>query len=183
MTCRSSYQLEHCANDLHELIDRLNLGVVDLLGFDGAEADLGVIAATVFDMATGDVDEDLASQVQGFGGAVLIVSSVRLDPRWRGFGLGPVLVGEAIEVLSQVARLVACYPSPIGESDDDRLAGPARDAAVTKLEKVWSALGFWHYRDGVWVIDLAPQTLGDNLRTLRQAFKTPTTSLDAAGTR
>ena len=75
---------------------------------DGEDADLGRIAETIFDPATGQLDPVLDHQLQPHGSRILILASVRLTPRWRGFGLGVLLAGTAIKKLAGGARAAVC---------------------------------------------------------------------------
>ena len=94
--------------DIYETHDPFGL-------LDGEEADLGLIAGTIFDARTGQLDPDLDDLLEPMGDRILILSSVRLTPEWRGFGLGVLLAGTAIKKLSGGVRAAVCYPAPIDE--------------------------------------------------------------------
>lgn len=138
---------------------------------DGQDAELGHVGGTIFDAGDGELDPDLDEQLEPAGSRILILHSVRLLPQWRGFGLGPLLAGTAIRKLSAGARAAVCYPAPLTEQTD---AGPddQRDAewdqAVAALRQVWERLGFEHFRDGVYVLDLSLVTLDEKLAQLRK---------------
>jgi hypothetical protein len=55
---------------------------------DGEDADLGLIAETIFSAGNGELDPDLDMQLEPIGSRILILNSVRLAAEWRGFGLG-----------------------------------------------------------------------------------------------
>ena len=132
------------------------------------DADLGLIAETVFSPGSGNLDPELDGLLEPFGGRILILSSARLSPEWRGFGLGALLAGTALRKLSGGARAAVCYPAPIGGPDDEEPGGAAREHAIQALERVWAQLGFEHFRDGVHVLDLNLVTLDENLARLRK---------------
>ncbi|MPY81173.1 MAG: hypothetical protein GEV04_22665 [Actinophytocola sp.] len=133
---------------------------------DGEDADLGLIAEAVFDPASGELDPELDKQLEPVGSRLLILSSARLTPQWRGFRLGVLLAATAIKKLSGGARAAVCYPAPLDET-------PGQDAverglAIATLDQVWAQLGFEHFRHGVHVLDLNLVTLDKCLAQLRQ---------------
>jgi GNAT superfamily N-acetyltransferase len=142
----------------------------DLFGLlDGEEADLGLIAETIFGAGSGGLDPDLDEQLQPVGSRILILNSVRLTPEWRGFGLGVLLTGRAIKKLSGGVRAAVCHPAPIDELADDELHSAERQQAIAALDRVWARLGFEHFRDGVHVLDLNLVTLDENLEQLHKS--------------
>jgi hypothetical protein len=135
---------------------------------DGEEADLGLVAGTIFNVRSGRLDQELDDLIEPLGSRILILNSVRLARHWRGFGLGVLLAGTAIRKLSGGARAALCYPAPLGETDEDELSEARRERAIAKLGKVWAQLGFEHFRDGVHVLDLNLVTLEERLEQLHE---------------
>jgi GNAT superfamily N-acetyltransferase len=139
---------------------------------DGQDAELGRIAGALFDPGDGELDPDLDEQLEPTGSRILILHSVRLQPEWRGFGLGPLLAGTAIRKLSGGARAAVCYPAPPNEPTEVAPEGhegaDSWDEAVAALGQVWARLGFRHFRDGVHVLDLSLVTLDEKLAELRR---------------
>jgi GNAT superfamily N-acetyltransferase len=135
---------------------------------DGEEADLGLIAETVFSAGGGRIDPELDDLLEPVGSRLLILNSVRLTPDWRGFGLGALFAGTAIKKLAAGGRAAVCYPAPIDEMDEDELSEAARERAIEALGRVWAQLGFHHFRDGVHVLDLSLVSLDENLSRLRK---------------
>ena len=88
---------------------------------------------------------------------------VWLDPDRRGRGLGPIVAAAAIARLGRGCHLAACFPAPFegasGQPDDQ-----AR--AVEALGRVWSKVGFRHWRDGVWMLDLSTDDMQATLAEL-----------------
>jgi hypothetical protein len=148
------------AIDVYETRDPFSL-------LDGEEADLGLIAETIFDVSSGRLDTGLEDLLEPLGSRILILNSVRLTAPWRGYGLGALLAGIAIKKLGGGARAAVCYPAPINEQDDEQ--DPAtREQAVEALGRVWAQLGFEHFRDGVHVLDLNLITFEESLDRLRK---------------
>jgi len=137
---------------------------------DGYDGDLGLIAETVLDPATGRLNPDLAARLEPFGSHLMILNQVQLSPEWRGFGLGVVLAGLAIKRLSRGCQAAVCYPWPLNGPDNDQTDEDPiqRQVAVATLSDVWSQLGFEHFRDGVHVLDLALVTLNEAIERLRE---------------
>lgn len=132
---------------------------------------LGLIAEATFDPAIGGLHRDLDQRLQPLGSRFLILSSARLTPSWRGFGLGALLTGTAIRKLSASARAVICYPAPLDDATPDEAADSPEDRerhqeAVATLGHVWERLGFEHFSDGVYVLDLNLLTLNEELTRL-----------------
>jgi hypothetical protein len=134
---------------------------------DGWDAELGHIASVIFNLEEpGELSPDLDSRLEVSGVQVLILHDVKLAAPWRGFGLGPLLAGTAIRRLSGGARVAVCYPAPIREPDEGGWDDAAWDQAVAALQRTWGRLGFQHFRNGVFVLDLGLTTLDERLAQL-----------------
>lgn len=150
-------------------IVRVPLGYADAWErLDELSADLSRIGDVVIDKDTGEFVEELDMRLlQGIGDHWLILHSAQLSAAWRGYGLGPLLAGIALERLSPGASLAATFPAPL-----DDVSGSAYETAVHKLERVWSRLSFQPFHDGVCIIDLGLRDFADALSNLRcQYFK------------
>ena len=88
-----------------------------------------------------------------------------LASRWRGYGVGALLAGEAILALDGDAQCVATYPAPVDGSQ-----GAARERTVRKVERVWRQLGFQPLKHGVWILDPALVDLQDAVDRLKSNF-------------
>jgi GNAT superfamily N-acetyltransferase len=84
-------------------------------------------------------------------GHVMLLDRVWLDPSHRGTGLGPIVAAAVIERLARGCRLAACYPAPFEVTS---AGAEDRARSVEALGRVWSKVGFRHWRDGVWMLDL-----------------------------
>lgn len=112
----------------------------DLFGvLDGSDGDVGVIAESILNPATGYFRDDLDEYAEPFGSGMLLLNSAQLERPWRGFGVGAVLAGKAIARLGAGARGAACYPSPLDRAGLEDAA--AHDRAVSALQRTWSSLG------------------------------------------
>jgi GNAT superfamily N-acetyltransferase len=131
---------------------------------DAIEGDLEVIGSELLDHR-GDLTSDVYDHVSGGGSYLLILNSVRVAPAWRGFGVGVMLAGLALQTLGDDAACVATFPAPLDGSQ-----GKARKEAVRKLEKVWAQLGFQPFGGGVWILDPALVTLNEAVDSQRARF-------------
>jgi hypothetical protein len=129
---------------------------------DATEADVSTVASAILDIKADDLRDEVLDRVDGSGSSVLILNSVRLATRWRGFGIGALIAGQAILGLDGDAHVVATYPAPLDGSE-----GEARDRAVRKLQGVWTRLGFSHLRDGVYILDPARKDLQEAMDQMR----------------
>lgn len=132
---------------------------------DATEADVSTVASAVLDLRNGDLREEVIERTDGNGSSLLILNSVQLADRWRGFGVGALLAGEAILGLDGDAHVVATYPAPFDGSE-----GEARDRAIRKLQRVWTQLGFSHLSDGVYILDPARVELQEAVNRMRANF-------------
>jgi GNAT superfamily N-acetyltransferase len=109
-----------------------------------------------------DLPVDLGDDSERSGHIVLL-DRVWLDPDHRSRGLGPIVAAAAIARLGRGCHLAACFPAPFegtpGEPED-------RAGAVEALGRVWSKVGFRHWRDGVWMLDLSTRDMHATLREL-----------------
>jgi GNAT superfamily N-acetyltransferase len=96
-------------------------------------------------------------------GHILLLDRVWLDPDHRGRGFGPLVAAAAIARLGRGCHLAACYPAPF-EGTSRQPDEQAR--AVEALGRVWSKVGFRHWRDGVWMLDLSTHDMQATLAEL-----------------
>lgn len=83
-------------------------------------------------------------------GHLLVLDRVRVEPEYRGNGLGPVIAAAVIERLGRGCRLAACYPAPF----EGACRPEDRRREIEALSRIWTKVGFRHWRDGVWMLDL-----------------------------
>ena len=128
---------------------------------DGAE--IGDARVLVLNLAPGMEIGDLVDRAAGTwidvetadasrpDSHVLVLDRVWVHPDHRGHGLGPRIATAAIERLRRGCHVAACFPAPFecdAESDDDR------QRSIEALGAIWSKVGFRHWRDGVWMLEL-----------------------------
>jgi GNAT superfamily N-acetyltransferase len=157
--------------------DREEIGDARLLVFTLAPGrDIGELAdvasGTWIDVDTGPDAPDLPAdpgQLPGGTGHVVLLDRVWLAPDHRGRGLGPIVAAAAIARLGRGCHLAACYPAPF----EGAPLGPEDQArAVEALGRLWSKVGFRHWRDGVWMLDLGATDLPATLAGLVAAGPT-----------
>jgi GNAT superfamily N-acetyltransferase len=112
--------------------------------------------------------------VSGGTGHIVLLDRVWLHPDHRGRGLGPIVAAAAIARLGRGCHLAACYPAPF-EGAARRPEDQAR--AVEALGRVWSKVGFRHWRDGVWMLDLTANDMHATLAELVAARSGSTRSV------
>lgn len=136
---------------------------------DGHSIDLARIGEVALDTGSGGLHPDLEDRLDGHGTDLLILDRARLVPAWRGYGIGVLLAGVAIQRLSGGCQAALCIPGSL--IDDDGEAPRDEDPSHTqeaqaRLAEVWAQLGFEHFRNGVYVLDLAYTTLGEAIKQL-----------------
>ncbi|MGW6940315.1 hypothetical protein ACWGF3_15160 [Streptomyces xanthophaeus] len=101
-------------------------------------------------------------------GDLLIMDRVRIEPPWRGFGIGALAAAEAIHRLAAGCCAVACEPAPTdGDFEDDE---PGYQAARAKIVKVWESIGFEEFSNGIHLLDPSLQHPADCRRTWQKHF-------------
>lgn len=110
---------------------------------DAAAGDWRTIAAALGAEASG--------ATAGSADHLLVLERIRVEPEYRGKGLGPLIAAAVIERLGRGCRMAACFPAPF--------EGPCRPEdhtfEVEALSRIWAKVGFRHWRDGVWMMELA----------------------------
>lgn len=79
------------------------------------DAGLSNLVLGVYDLGGGGYRQEFRDAVTSADGDLLVLFDVRLDEAWRGFGLGPVLVSEAIWTLADGCSAVIAA-DPLWES-------------------------------------------------------------------
>ncbi|PWJ48444.1 hypothetical protein SAMN06264364_1308 [Quadrisphaera granulorum] len=109
------------------------------------------------------------------GGTILVVNEMRLEPKWRGFGLGPLLLAEVIESLRAGVDVVACYPMPLPDRGDAINALPhggegLRRKGQASLQWTWRQVGFEPLCSNpeVFALSLSTTSFDEHLQTLRE---------------
>ena len=95
---------------------------------------------------------------------VLLLDRIRLHPEHRGRGLGPIVAAAVIGRLGRGCHLAACYPAPFEETASQRPGD--RERAVEALGRIWAKVGFRHWRDGVYMLDLRGHDITETLHDL-----------------
>jgi len=132
---------------------------------DSLEGDLETVASAVLEVGEGHLKEEVVQLLEGGGSSLLILNSITLTDRWRGYGVGAFLAGQALLALGDDASCIATYPAPL-----DGSKGKEREKAIRKLERVWDQLGFQPLAAGVWILDPATAHLQDAVQRLRENF-------------
>ncbi|WP_198358370.1 hypothetical protein [Streptomyces fildesensis] len=163
---------------------RMVQGMNSFWAMEEESQELYEIAEVLIDSDTGHFVDELDEDLAGFGSDLLVMDQVVLDKSWRGFGLGQVLAGEAINRLAPGAQVVACSPG-ISDREDMAASDDAEWERVTaKIAAGWQRVGFKEFKEGVYVIDTGTVAADNALSELRKEFDALTTAwreLPAAG--
>ncbi|NEB08329.1 hypothetical protein G3I32_05500 [Streptomyces coelicoflavus] len=112
--------------------------------FSDAEAyDVGLsnLVLGVYDLGRGGYRQEFRDTMTTCDGDLLVLFDVRLDPAWRGFGLGPVLAAEAVWTLADGCSAVITDTHPTEFPDRPRPEAEYR-RAVEKIAALWESVGF-----------------------------------------
>jgi len=120
---------------------------------DGIDGNIAEYWELLFDLDTGCWKEEVQDEYEASGCDLLIIDCIEISPKFRGTGVGPIVVGRIIDIFGPVCGLVACKPWPLQFTPAfardrkalSRLKTPSvgRDEAIRKLRAYWSRLGFW----------------------------------------
>ena len=128
---------------------------------DITSADLAHFAALFDETANLDIDaltEPLGDRFYPSANRVVIIDRAHLARALRGHGVGRLLIATAFQSFFDDVTLIATYPEPFEDNDDT--TSPAYTRAKASVQRTWSSLGFFPFREGVWVKD-ATRTYGD----------------------
>lgn len=139
---------------------------------DAESGGLSHIADALFEHS-GEMRPEVDELIEAFGSGLLVVDTLQLVPRWRGHGLGPLVMGMVIECLGEGKRFVALHAAPAeyldGEGNEvGELSEADWNAAVQKLGTLWAQLGFQTASGDVWVLDLSSRMFADRMAVVRR---------------
>lgn len=122
--------------------------------FDSIDGDHETVAAALFNPIDGELSEELEDRYPLILGDVLLCERTWIQPRYRGHKLGLLIKAMSISALGRGCGIAVTYPAPFeGDYEDAE-----RDRAIAALGAHWAALGFEHFKSGVWVLDLSTIT-------------------------
>lgn len=143
--------------DAHPLVERWNV-TASRDGHEVGDARVlilnlpaGVDVGELVDRAAGtwvDVPIEAAGPPESH---VLVLDRVWVRPEHRGHELGPAIATAVIERLRRGCHLAACFPAPL---DGAPQTDTEHRQSVDALGAIWSKVGFRHWRDGVWMLEL-----------------------------
>ncbi|WP_405968913.1 hypothetical protein OG613_47680 (plasmid) [Streptomyces sp. NBC_00015] len=132
---------------------------------------LSDLAETVFNEQRTDYSEQFQEHLDyGYAGDLLVLYKAELAPAWRGFGLGSMIVADALHRLSPGCGAVMVHPTPIDSS------GMSKDQwtrARDRLRETWGRLGFVPYASTPYMIYSTEWAEGEDRRAaVRKEFRT-----------
>ena len=107
---------------------------------------------------------DLMYGLKSFGGDLMILSTLRIKPEFRGQKLGHAILEAILSTIGRNCPLVILRASPMLESGEDE--PPADSPAKTALRRYWEEFGFDHVGDDYMVLG------GDDASFMDQADHT-----------
>jgi hypothetical protein len=124
---------------------------------------------------TGGWKEEVQDEYEASGCDLLIIDCMEISPKFRGTGVGPIVIDRTIDIFGPVCGLVACKPWPLQFTPAfarDRKAlnrlkapGVGQDEAVHKLRAYWSKLGFWPLGEtGIYLLGMAQRGSGKSAK-------------------
>lgn len=120
---------------------------------------LGFVDDAVIDPSEGRLQPDLDAMLGDGPPRMLVVRDITLTPRWRGYGLGGMLLASALHMLSTSARFAACkVPADTDYRPSDGSGSRSRRARQSGLETMLGRIGFRQWQ-GVHVVGLHEPTL------------------------
>lgn len=145
-------------------VDRARAGsLVDVLDSRSAETEL---LLPLVDPETGDLKDDLAQRLEGFGDRLVIIDDARLADAWRRQGgVGRLLIGHSLRWLTAAAQCVIARPAL---SAEDEAADTPPD--VRSARRLLRTLGFEAYTDAIYVLDPATTTMDEAIGRLEDSL-------------
>lgn len=112
-------------------------GMIDLLDtMDAVDSEMMGVAEMLLHKRP-----DLIEELEG-GGDLLILSSLWIDPRFRGDKIGHSVLKAILATVGRAASLVILRAAPVLTDDGPEEGTPEHEAAKTALRRYWAAFGF-----------------------------------------
>ena len=142
--------------------------------FDDLDADSAGLSnfGSMLDLRRGGLNRDLAKRLlEPWSERMLIIDTLEVEPELRGYGLGTLLVAEAVSFMTRGdTAVVATFPCPIDRMDEVR-TDEAKDKVCKKLATVYKPLGFKQFkRTGLYFADPASFELTEAIQQVRKHF-------------
>ncbi len=109
---------------------------------------------------------DFSERLEGVGSRLVIFDRARVAPAWRGLGgVGRLLTGYALRWVAAGATCVVAQPYPyeLGEQPE---GSPLVADGLAVVRHTWASLGFFPYREDLYVLDPAMAAMDDALKRL-----------------
>ncbi|MEU0911291.1 hypothetical protein [Streptomyces althioticus] len=96
-----------------------------------------------YDLGKGGYRQVFRDTMASADGDLLVLTRIRLDPEWRGFGLGAVFASQALWTLADGCSAVAVdIRPPVVTDEGRRLTSAEWDRAIERLAAFSRSLGF-----------------------------------------
>ncbi|MEV7016728.1 hypothetical protein [Streptomyces sp. NPDC093991] len=109
----------------------------------GDDLDLFHTVMGCYDLGRGGYAQEFRDTVTSADGDLLVLTDVRLDPEWRGAGLGPALACQALWTLGAgCSAMAAVIRAPVVTDEGRRLSSQEWERAGETLTALGESLGF-----------------------------------------
>jgi hypothetical protein len=167
----------YCGRGRFSKVGTLTFAVLDLdelvdptLDFDGG---LQEMAGAVLDLGTGEVLDEIKDSDNEpiWDRKILLCDQAKLAPEWRGFGIGPLLAGLAIDRLSSGCSMALCVPEYIPDSNKEHYEWTAEKkwAIRAKIQQAWESIGFEELKSDVYVLWIGSERSRQMLEEVKAA--------------
>ena len=90
---------------------------------DGIDGNIAEYWELLFDVDTGYWKEEVQDEYEASGCDLLIIDCIEISPKFRGTGVGPIIIDRTIGIFGPVCGLVACKPWPLQFTPPSRVIG------------------------------------------------------------
>jgi hypothetical protein len=114
-------------------------GLIDLFDtLDAVDQEL----ASVAEMLTIERPELMPEAGMELGGDLLVLSSLWIDPKFRGHNLGHSVLKAILGTVGRAAAMVILQASPVLTDDGPEEGSPEHTASKEALRRYWTGFGF-----------------------------------------
>jgi GNAT superfamily N-acetyltransferase len=114
-------------------------GLIDLfMTLDAVDHELAGVA----EMLTTERPDLLPNAAMELGGDLLVLSSLWIDPEFRGHKIGHAILKAILGTVGRATALVVLQASPVLTDDGPEEGSPEHSAAKEALRRYWADFGF-----------------------------------------
>lgn len=115
-----------------------NAGAIDLLDtMDAVDSEVMGVAEMLFNERP-----DLIEELEEMGGDLLILSSLWIEPTYRGNKVGHTVLKAVLGTIGRAAAMVVLQAAPVLTDDGPDEGSSEHEAAKAALRRYWTDFGF-----------------------------------------